>query len=144
MKRATSHVDGLTRVELFGLDFVDDTSIARVADLVLDSTPDDVEGHPVIVTPNTDLLLQVTKTPDARIREFFAKAWCVLPDGQPIVWASRILGSQLRFRLTGSDTNGVNYICPIVHQLGQIGHDWFYFKFLGAKPSHTRRKHAFF
>ena len=26
-----------------------------------------------------------------------------LPDGQPIVWASRILGSRLRFRLTGSD-----------------------------------------
>lgn len=103
MKRATSHVDGLTRVELFGLDFVDDTSIARVADLVLDSTPDDVEGHPVIVTPNTDLLLQVVKTPDSRIREFFAKAWCVLPDGQPIVWASRLLGSRLRFRLTGSD-----------------------------------------
>ena len=103
MNRATSQVDGLTRVELFGLDFVDDTSIDRVADLVLNSTPSEVEGHPVIVTPNTDLLLQVVKTPDTRIREFFAKAWCVLPDGQPIVWASRVLGAPLRFRLTGSD-----------------------------------------
>jgi N-acetylglucosaminyldiphosphoundecaprenol N-acetyl-beta-D-mannosaminyltransferase len=103
MKRATSQVDGLTRVELFGLDFVDDTSLDRVVDLVLDSTPSAVEGHPVIVTPNTDLLLQVVQTPDDRIREFFAKAWCVLPDGQPIVWASRLLGAPLRFRLTGSD-----------------------------------------
>ena len=103
MKRATSHVDGLARVELFGLDFVDDTSIERVADLVLERTPAEVEGHPVVVTPNTDLLLQVQSTPDTRIREFFSKAWCVLPDGQPIVWASRLLGAPLRFRLTGSD-----------------------------------------
>lgn len=103
MKRATSQMDGLTRVELFGLDFVDDTSIDHVADLVLDSSPDEVEGHPVVVTPNTDLLLQVANTPDSRIREFFSKAWCVLPDGQPIVWASRLLGAPLRFRLTGSD-----------------------------------------
>ena len=124
MKRATSHVDGLTRVELFGLDFVDDTSIARVADLVLDSTPDDVEGHPVIVTPNTDLLLQVVKTPDSRIREFFAKAWCVLPDGQPIVWASRLLGSRLRFRL-GLRRNEIEAIgdqaqLPVVSEQARI------------------------
>jgi len=103
MKRATSQVDGLTRVELFGLDFVDDTSIEPVADLILDGSTEQIEGHPVVVTPNTDLLLQVAQTPDSRIREFFSKAWCVLPDGQPIVWASRILGAPLRFRLTGSD-----------------------------------------
>lgn len=103
MKRAKSHADGLARVELFGLDFVDDTSIKPIADLVLNSTPDDVEGYPVVVTPNTDLLIQVDRATNPRIREFFAKAWCVLPDGQPIVWASRLLGAPLRFRLTGSD-----------------------------------------
>ncbi len=103
MNQVTSPTDGLARVELFGLDFVDDTSLDRVVDLLLDGSPDAVEGHPVVVTPNTDLLLQVVNTPDNRIRDFFAKAWCVLPDGQPIVWASRLLGRPLRFRLTGSD-----------------------------------------
>lgn len=103
MQRATSADDGLTRVELFGLDFVDDTSVERVADLVLDGSPADVGGLPVVVTPNTDLLLQVSRTADERIHDVFSRAWCILPDGQPIVWASRLLGTPLRFRLTGSD-----------------------------------------
>jgi N-acetylglucosaminyldiphosphoundecaprenol N-acetyl-beta-D-mannosaminyltransferase len=93
----------LTRVSLFGLDFVDDASIDRIADLVLDSDPAEVDGLPVVVTPNTDLLVQVVNEPDDRIRRFFSRVWCVLPDGQPIVWASRLLGAPLRFRLTGSD-----------------------------------------
>lgn len=98
-----SQVDGLNRVELFGLDFVDDVSIDNVADMVLDHRPEDIDALPVVVTPNTDLLLQVVNAPDSRMRDFFSKVWCVLPDGQPIVWASRLLGRRLRFRLTGSD-----------------------------------------
>lgn len=103
MSRATKQEDGLTRVELFGLDFVDDVSIDNVSDMVLNGSTDDIDALPVVVTPNTDLLLQVVRSPDSRMREFFSKVWCVLPDGQPIVWASRLLGSRLRFRLTGSD-----------------------------------------
>lgn len=103
MQRATSSVDGLTRVELFGLDFVDDTSIRPVADLLLEADPATVDGRPIVVTPNTDLLLQVHDAGDERIRTIFRSAWCVLPDGQPIVLASRLLGAPLRFRLTGSD-----------------------------------------
>lgn len=97
------HQDGLHRVEMFGLDFVDGTSIEPIADLLLSRAPHDVSGRPVVLTPNTDLLLQVHRSTDPRIRGLFDEAWCVIPDGQPIVWASRILGTPLRFRLTGSD-----------------------------------------
>ncbi|MFN8051584.1 MAG: WecB/TagA/CpsF family glycosyltransferase [Acidimicrobiales bacterium] len=103
MNRATSHVDGLTRVELFGLRFVDDTSIVPVADRVLAGHAEDVGALPLVVTPNTDLLLQVVNDPDDGVRHLYGRAWCVLPDGQPIVWASRLLGARLRYRLTGSD-----------------------------------------
>lgn len=103
MTATTPRRDGLRRVELFGFDFVDDTSVDRVADLVLDGSPAEVEGAPVVVTPNTDLLVQVSNSEDPGLRRFFSRAWCVLPDGQPIVWASRLLGTPLRFRLTGSD-----------------------------------------
>jgi len=103
MNRATSGVDELTRVELFGFDFVDDVSIEPIADIIVGSRPDQVAFPPVVVTPNTDLLLQLFSDSDDRLRTFFSNAWCVLPDGQPIVWASRLLKAPLRFRLTGSD-----------------------------------------
>ena len=86
MIRATSGVDELTRVELFGFDFVDDVSVEPIADIIVGSRPDQVAFPPVVVTPNTDLLLQLSSDSDDRLRTFFSHAWCVLPDGQPIVF----------------------------------------------------------
>ena len=88
---------------MFGLQFVDDTTIDRVAQLVLESIASEVHPLPVVVTPNTDLLLQAMEPESTEVWELFERCWCVLPDGQPIVWASRLLGTPLRFRLTGSD-----------------------------------------
>lgn len=98
-----TRADGLRRVELFGLDFVDDTSIDPIVELVLSTDPATVQGLPMVVTPNTDLMVQVDQEPDQSMRDLFRRVWCVLPDGQPIVWASRLLGEPLRYRLTGSD-----------------------------------------
>ena len=103
MDPSTSLPDGLVRRSVFGLQFVDDTSIDRVAQLVLECTPSEVHPMPVVVTPNTDLLLQAMEPGSREVWELFERCWCVLPDGQPIVWASRLLGTPLRFRLTGSD-----------------------------------------
>lgn len=100
---AATRADGLRRVELFGLDFVDDTSIDPIVELVTTRDPATVDGLPMVVTPNTDLMVQIDREPDQSMRELFRRVWCVLPDGQPIVWASRLLGVPLRFRLTGSD-----------------------------------------
>ncbi|MEZ5321100.1 MAG: WecB/TagA/CpsF family glycosyltransferase [Microthrixaceae bacterium] len=99
----TSAGDGFARRELFGFDFVDLESIEPIVAMLLDATPGDVHRSPVIVTPNTDVLLQLLKTTDTALVDFARGAWCILPDGQPILWAARILGSPLRARLTGSD-----------------------------------------
>ena len=53
------------------------------------------------VTPNVDHLVRYDKYP--RERAVGQSASLVLPDGMPIVWASRLLRKPLRERLAGSD-----------------------------------------
>lgn len=93
----------MQRVELFGLPFVDASGVDEVVDLILRDAEHGENRHPVVVTPNVDLLVQLLETDDPSTLKFVADSWCVLPDGQPIVWASRYLGAPLRCRLTGSD-----------------------------------------
>lgn len=54
-----------------------------------------------IVTPNLDILRQFTRCPDSR-RLVLAASHRVA-DGQPIVWASRLLGRPVPGRVPGSD-----------------------------------------
>jgi N-acetylglucosaminyldiphosphoundecaprenol N-acetyl-beta-D-mannosaminyltransferase len=53
----------------------------------------------VVVTPNVDILRQL-RTP--AVGALARDADLVVPDGMPIVWASRILGTELPERVTGS------------------------------------------
>lgn len=55
----------------------------------------------VVLTPNTDHL--VTAEHDTGLREAYAKADLALVDGMPVVWASRLLGTPLPERISGSD-----------------------------------------
>ncbi len=57
-----------------------------------------------VFTPNVDHLVQLEN--DLRLRDAYASASLVLPDGQPIVWASRLLGKPLRAKVSGSDLIG--------------------------------------
>jgi N-acetylglucosaminyldiphosphoundecaprenol N-acetyl-beta-D-mannosaminyltransferase len=86
---------------LFGLRFVDDPSIDAVAATVLAERPADVTGWRVVVTPNVDHLIRYDKNPVDRL--VAEQASLVLPDGSPVVWASRLVGRRLRARLTGAD-----------------------------------------
>ena len=52
-----------------------------------------------LVTPNVDILRQL-RTPGNR--ELVERAELVVPDGMPIVWASRLQGQELPERVTGS------------------------------------------
>lgn len=91
------------RVQLFGLDFVGDATIEQVAQHVLDADGDGVSaaGWRTMVTPNVDHLVRYAQHPAERAVAIDAEL--VLPDGAPIIWASRLLGSRLPRRLTGSD-----------------------------------------
>ncbi|HLG94207.1 MAG TPA: WecB/TagA/CpsF family glycosyltransferase [candidate division Zixibacteria bacterium] len=54
-----------------------------------------------VVTPNVDHIVRL-KT-DGEFREIYRQASFVVPDGMPLVWASRWLGKPLPERITGAD-----------------------------------------
>lgn len=95
--------DAFVRTELFGLPFVNAPSVTPVAEAILRGDRDTHGAPPLVVTPNTDIMVQYSRWAPGSDREAFTNAWVVLPDGQPIVWASKILKSPLGGRLCGSD-----------------------------------------
>jgi N-acetylglucosaminyldiphosphoundecaprenol N-acetyl-beta-D-mannosaminyltransferase len=94
----------LATQRLFGLDFVADATIDEVAGAVLDEGGEPSSAFRCVVTPNVDHLVRYDRLPDdAAIAR---SAFLVLPDGMPIVWASRLLRRPLQRRLTGADLFG--------------------------------------
>lgn len=86
---------------LFGLDFVANATIEEVADHLLAIAVRKPPGWQCVVTPNVDHLVRYSRHPrEARVSR---QATVVLPDGMPIVWASRLIGRPLSRRLTGAD-----------------------------------------
>jgi N-acetylglucosaminyldiphosphoundecaprenol N-acetyl-beta-D-mannosaminyltransferase len=77
-------------------DMVDHSALIR---LFLDGVRERNGGW--IVTPNLDILRQFTRCPDTR-RLILAASHRVA-DGQPIVWASRLVGRPVPGRVPGSD-----------------------------------------
>lgn len=95
--------DGLRRSRLFGLDFVDAPDLRPVLDAMLNGAGwTGSEGLPVLVTPNVDIVVQLHQRSPGPVAELYRRAQYVLPDGMPIVAASRLLRSPLSARLTGS------------------------------------------
>lgn len=85
---------------LFGLDFVSDATIPTVADFLMHERARPPAWR-CVVTPNVDHLVRYEREPEEAAAA--ASATTVLPDGAPIVWASRLLGRPLSSRLTGAD-----------------------------------------
>jgi exopolysaccharide biosynthesis WecB/TagA/CpsF family protein len=86
---------------LFGLDFIADTSVEEVADLLERDGQVQTADWRVVVTPNVDHLVHYRKA--ASQRQLAQSAYLVLPDGAPIVLASRLLGARIDRRIAGSD-----------------------------------------
>lgn len=57
-----------------------------------------------VFTPNVDHVVLLDE--DARLRDAYASASLSLPDGQFVIWASRLLGTGLRAKVSGSDLIG--------------------------------------
>ncbi len=86
---------------LFGLDFVCDFDFELTVERILGPQPED--GHlPLVVTPNVDQVVRLAQPRHSQLAAALARARVVLPDGQPIIWVSRLLGRPLAARLPGS------------------------------------------
>ena len=93
----------IRRQQLFGLPFVDAaTTEPVVAELRSFDPLARPRGLHVVLTPNVDYVVQFAHDHDPDVATVVSSAEWVLPDGQPIVWASHLLGRPLRARLPGS------------------------------------------
>ncbi len=95
-------VDDLERHRLFNLDFIDCADMKTVADAIINGHRPRRSGQlPYVVTPNVDIIVQMTQRPDSVETGVLLGAQYCLPDGQPIVTASKVLGRPLATRLAG-------------------------------------------
>ena len=91
----------LATERLFGLDFVAASTIDEVGSEILREIAHPTASWLCVVTPNVDHLVRYAK---AEVEfDVARRATFILPDGMPIVWASRLLRRPLRSRLAGSD-----------------------------------------
>jgi N-acetylglucosaminyldiphosphoundecaprenol N-acetyl-beta-D-mannosaminyltransferase len=74
-----------------------------------------MRGSPaLVVTPNADHVVGLET--NGELREAYAKAALVTPDGMPVVWASRWLGTPVKERVAGSDL--MPRLCEIAAHTG--------------------------
>ncbi len=93
---------GVRTRRVLGFDLVDAASVDTVIEALLGPQPDDGRLG-LLATPNTDDIVRLERPENHELARFLTRARYLLPDGQPVVWASRLLGSPLTSRLTGAD-----------------------------------------
>lgn len=86
------------RIELLGVPF-DVVDFTEALDLLV--TLAQGERSAYAVTANVDHVVRFHRCPD--VRPLYECADLVVPDGMPLIWASRLLGSPLPERVAGSD-----------------------------------------
>ncbi len=95
-------IDDLPRRRLFNLDFIDCADMGVVADAIVNGhQPQQPGAMPYVVTPNVDIVVQMMQRSDSVETGVLLGAQYCLPDGQPIVMASKLLGRPLATRLAG-------------------------------------------
>ncbi len=110
----------MTRVR-FGTVWVDSLTFAGALDAIERLVEAGRGG--AVFTPNVDHV--VTAESNSAFREAYANASLSLVDGQPLVWASRLLGSPLPEKISGADL-----VDPLLARAGQ--HGWRVFLVGGA------------
>lgn len=95
----------MRKVNLFGLEFSAADSLEEVLEDVWNSDSDDSEKWPLMITPNVDQIVKLSKGENSELAGALSRARWILPDGQPLVAVSKIKGGEFRMpaRLPGSD-----------------------------------------
>jgi N-acetylglucosaminyldiphosphoundecaprenol N-acetyl-beta-D-mannosaminyltransferase len=90
---------------------IDSFSFSEVVDLILDKV--NKRGAPAyIVTPNAQHVVLLNQ--EARLRAVYLDAFLSVPDGVPLLWASRLLGKRLPGRVNGTDL--LEHLCSVAEQ----------------------------
>lgn len=102
----------MSRVDLFGIKI--DNVTMREAVERLRTCLNNGRGH-YVTTPNVDHVVHLQG--DEQFREAYRSASLVVPDGAPVVWASRLLGKPLKERVTGADL--IPEVCALAAREGR-------------------------
>jgi N-acetylglucosaminyldiphosphoundecaprenol N-acetyl-beta-D-mannosaminyltransferase len=86
------------KIEIFGVK-IDNLGLVDAVEIIANRAQ---EKQPCfVVTPNVDHVVRLEQ--DAEFRQIYSEACLVLADGMPLVWASKLLGTPLKERVSGSD-----------------------------------------
>jgi N-acetylglucosaminyldiphosphoundecaprenol N-acetyl-beta-D-mannosaminyltransferase len=120
---------GKSTVAILGVP-IDNLSMDEVMRVVEDQITEG--GFHQVATANVDFLIQSIH--DDELHEILCRCDLVLPDGMPLIWASRLMGSGLKERVTGAD---------LVPRLAQLSAQRGYRVFLlGAEEESSARAAA--
>lgn len=119
------------KVRLLGIE-IDNVTFQEAVEALLDRLlPGGGRGH-YVVTPNVAQIVRLQK--DKGLRRIYQNADLVIADGMPVIWLSRLLGTPLKERVTGSDL-----LPKLCAEAAQRGLRVF---FLGARPGVGERAAA--
>ena len=96
----------LQRTEIFGLDLINDSDFnATIASMLNFPNEFDPKGNklPLLFTPNVDDVVKLHEKKYADLAAILKRSFYILPDGQPIILASKLLGKKVKKRLPGSE-----------------------------------------
>jgi N-acetylglucosaminyldiphosphoundecaprenol N-acetyl-beta-D-mannosaminyltransferase len=96
----------LQRTQLFGLDLINDNDFEDTVNSMLHFAQEYNTGSgklPLLFTPNVDDVVKLHEPKYSQLAEILRKSYYILPDGQPVIWASKWLGKPLKSRLPGSE-----------------------------------------
>lgn len=85
MKFLNTHIDNLTMEE----------AVEEAKKLILENR------NSYVVTPNVDHIVKIEH--DRLFREIYEGADLILTDGKPLIWMSRLLGTPIKEKISGSD-----------------------------------------
>ncbi len=88
----------MLKVNILGIEIdnlILEDALKKIEDFISDGIPR------YIVTPNVDHL--ILKRMDSEFDETYKNASLIVPDGVPLLWASRFLGNPLKGRVNGTD-----------------------------------------
>jgi N-acetylglucosaminyldiphosphoundecaprenol N-acetyl-beta-D-mannosaminyltransferase len=110
-----------SRVDLMGIE-VDNVSAQDVVDCLIGTLGRGQGGW--IATPNVDILRQAVANPE--LAEMVEQADLIIPDGMPLVWASRLQRTPLQARVPTSEL-----VYPLARAAALAGYSFF---LLGGPP----------
>ncbi len=101
MSASSSALASRERITLFGMPFLVAPDEKIVAEELFDWKPVSVRP-PVMVTPNSDIVIRLHEQEHTWMADEFRQAEFVLPDGWPVYQFSRMAGTPLPARIAGS------------------------------------------